>query len=131
MRAALVKQLNLPGGKRAFIQSNMVHGDPVNEFRYLQNQVSRQKTVRTSGWTVVLQTLHKDPGQVPTTDLDPQLPLDPLKPHQPGLHPPQASARNPATGTQQTAALYQMQSLLHLDAAAALRQDFRVEAAWR
>lgn len=100
--------------KNAVIQSVIFHGDLVNEFRYLQDQVSRQKTVRTSGRTVVLQTLHKDPGQVSTTDLDSQLSLDPLQPHKAGLHPPQASGSNPATRTQQTLALYQLQTILHL-----------------
>lgn len=95
----------------------MVQGDLVDEFRYLQDQVSRQKTIGTLGRTVVLQTLHKDPGQVPTTDLDPELPLDPLQPHHPGLRPPQACARNPATGTQETTALYELQTFLHLEAA--------------
>lgn len=128
MQAALVKQLNLPGWKTAFVQPNMVQGDLVDEFRYLQDQVSRQKTIGTLGRTVVLQTLHKDPRQVPTTDLDPELPLDPLQPHHPGLHPPQACARNPATRTQ----LYRsLQTFLHLDATAALHQNFSGEAAWQ
>lgn len=116
MQAALVKQLNLPGWKTAFVQPNMVQGDLVDEFRYLQDQVSRQKTIGTLGRTVVLQTLHKDPRQVPTTDLDPELPLDPLQPHHPGLRPPQACARNPATRTQ----LYR-----------SLHQNFSGEAAWQ
>lgn len=52
---------------------------------YLQYQVSRKHTIRTLSRTVLIKTLHKDPGKVSSADLNSELHLDFLQPHQPRL----------------------------------------------
>lgn len=52
---------------------------------YLQYQVSRKHAIRTPRRTVLIETLHKDPRKVSSADLNSELHLDFLQPHQPRL----------------------------------------------
>lgn len=63
---------------------------------YLQYQVSRQQAISNLSRAVVIQTLDKDAVKVSSADLNPQLHLDPLQPHQPRLSSlPRARTRKP------------------------------------
>ncbi len=68
---------------------------PVSLSPHLQNEVPNEQPLRSSGWTVLIQTLYVDAPQVPSTECDANLHPRPSHGHKPRLtHLPAALRRH-------------------------------------